>query len=169
MNRTPCAAIAALGLLSVVAQPAASRAAEPVVEDPGDGLVLVSLERFAGLSLGFLTTLVLCVLTAVVGGSLVKIQGIQTLREISMASAGGVMPAVEIISGLVLLIVGALLMTPGFVTDTFGFLMLVPRFRRQTAAWIAERFRRHVTIVEGSSADVPPQGRGCIIDIDPDS
>ena len=86
---------------------------------------------------GFLWTLGLCVFTGVLGGALVRAQGLRTLQQIQQAMARGEMPAVEIVSGLVLLIVGAMLLTPGFITDTIGFLLLIPGLRGLAAGRLA--------------------------------
>ncbi len=80
--------------------------------------------------------------------------------------AQGQVPAVEIISGVVLLLVGAMLLTPGFLTDTFGFLMLVPSIRLRVARLGAKMIEGRVMV--GGMA--PPGGgrrSGQVIDIDP--
>ncbi len=82
-----------------------------------------------GEHIGIMTTLLLAVLTAIIGGMIVKHQGIQTLIAMRIAAEHGKMPISEIFDGFCLVIAGAMLITPGFVTDTLGFLLLVPAIR----------------------------------------
>jgi UPF0716 protein FxsA len=126
------------------------------------------LVKVAG-AIGFLGTLGLCVLTAMVGGSLVRHQGLQTLRSIQTAMSQGEAPASEIVAGLVLLVAGVLLVVPGFVTDAVGFLALIPSLRRRLAAWAARRFGRSLPSQVFTSGPRPPGARGGrVIDVDPD-
>lgn len=75
-------------------------------------------------------TLILCVLTAILGGSLVRYQGLHTLGSARARLDTGALPLDELFDGLCIIVAGALLLTPGFVTDTLGFALLVPQFRR---------------------------------------
>jgi len=84
----------------------------------------------AGEAIGILKTLLLCVLTAIIGGMLVKHQGMETLLKAQTNLGRGAMPVKELFDGFCLIIAGALLLTPGFVTDVTGFLLLFPPFRR---------------------------------------
>ena len=97
-------------------------------------------------------TIFLVVLTAVIGASLVRSQGINTLARSQNSLARGELPAVELLEGGVLLIAGALLLTPGFFTDGIGFLLLVPPLRRWVIrTWILRALGRHLA----SSAPSP--------------
>lgn len=82
-----------------------------------------------GAEIGVLSTLLLCVLTAIIGGALVRFQGLETLMKAQNNLRGGKLPLDEIFSGFCIVIAGALLLTPGFVTDIVGFLLLFPPFR----------------------------------------
>ena len=93
----------------------------------------VSLLVYVAGKMGFLATVAFCILTGIIGGSLVRQQGFETLRAIQRQASQGQIPAAEMVSGLILLVVGVLLLTPGFVTDTFGFLMLIPALRKGIA------------------------------------
>jgi len=75
-------------------------------------------------------TVFMIVLTAVIGAWLVRFQGFTTLARAQREIALSRMPAVEVIEGAILLIAGAMLLIPGFVTDTMGFLMLIPPLRQ---------------------------------------
>lgn len=75
-------------------------------------------------------TIFLVVATAVIGAFLLRLQGFQTLHRAQRTMQQGQLPATEMLEGLCLLVSGALLLTPGFVTDTMGFLLLVPPMRQ---------------------------------------
>ncbi len=98
-----------------------------------------------GDSIGAFPTVVLVVLTAVVGVWLLRLQGFATLARVQQSMARGEMPATTIFEGLLLFIAGALLLTPGFFTDAIGFILLIP-FTRQ---WIAGYILRHGAISGG--------------------
>ena len=91
----------------------------------------VELAIFASVSehIGIWTTLSLAFITAIIGGLLVKYQGIQTIFSMRQAMDQGKMPISEIFDGFCLVAAGALLITPGFLTDTIGFTLLVPPAR----------------------------------------
>ena len=82
-----------------------------------------------GEHIGLFTTLLLALLTAIIGGSIVKYQGLQTLIALRNSMDKGKMPLNELFDGFCLVAAGALLITPGFITDTVGFALLVPAFR----------------------------------------
>ena len=84
-----------------------------------------------GSVVGAITTVALVVLTAVVGAALMRAQGLATLLRARTSMAKGEVPALELLEGAVILIAGALLLTPGFITDAAGFACLVPPVRRR--------------------------------------
>ncbi|MCH9645453.1 MAG: FxsA family protein [Proteobacteria bacterium] len=87
--------------------------------------VLVSV----GESIGGLSTVLLVVVTALIGSTLLKQQGWSTMAKAQNAMANGQTPAFEMLEGVVILISGILLLTPGFITDTIGLLGLMPLSR----------------------------------------
>jgi len=93
-----------------------------------------------GRAIGAASTILLIIFTAVLGIHLLRIQGIQTLARVQQSVDRGELPATELIEGLMLFIAGALLLTPGFFTDTIGFLCLVPNIRRRIAASLLTNF-----------------------------
>jgi UPF0716 protein FxsA len=80
--------------------------------------------------IGGLTTLGLVVLTAVVGIQILKQQGLSTFTRANQRIESGELPAQEIVEGLFLAVGGAFLLTPGFITDTLGFMFLIGPIRR---------------------------------------
>ena len=83
--------------------------------------------------IGGFATLSLVVLTAVIGVQILKRQGLSTLTRANHRLQSGELPAQEIVEGMMLAGAGALLLTPGFVTDTLGFIFLTGPFRRPIA------------------------------------
>ena len=81
--------------------------------------------------LGLGVTLVLLVLISVAGAWLLKQQGLQTWARLRATLSRGQMPTAEVIDGALILLGGALLMTPGFLTDAFGILLLLPLYISQ--------------------------------------
>jgi UPF0716 protein FxsA len=99
-----------------------------------------------GSVIGALPTIALSVLTAVIGGALVRLQGINVLMRVRASLDEGEMPALELIDGAVLLISGFALMLPGFVTDIVGFLLLIPPLRHA----LIRRYVRMVPVGPGA-------------------
>ncbi len=108
-----------------------------------------------GGAIGVLPTIALVVLTAVMGAGLIRAQGIATLGRVQQELARGELPAVGIIEGALLLVAGALMLTPGFVTDTIGFLILVPPLRRRAI----QSFLARRTVAAGMAASQGGAGK----------
>ncbi|WP_299878557.1 FxsA family protein [uncultured Cocleimonas sp.] len=99
--------------------------------------------------IGALPTIILVVLTAVIGAGLLRQQGLSTLARFQQNMSQGKIPAQEMVEGIILAVGGALLMTPGFVTDTIGFLCLLPFSRQYIASNIMKRSAMKVTASMG--------------------
>jgi len=97
-----------------------------------------------GGEIGVLKTLLLCVATAILGGFLVRLQGLETLMKAQNNLRTGKMPINEIFSGFCIVIAGALLLTPGFVTDISGFLLLFPPFRAVLQSFLSKNVNFNV-------------------------
>ncbi|WP_206455874.1 FxsA family protein [Aurantimonas marina] len=82
-----------------------------------------------GNAIGLWPTLGLVLLTAIIGTLLLKQQGLSTLARIQADIRAGRMPGRELVHGVMIAIAGVLLLTPGLVTDTLGFLLFVPKIR----------------------------------------
>ncbi len=87
---------------------------------------------------GVFPTILLVVFTAVLGTWLLRQQGFATFQRFQASLAQGVIPAYEMIEGPIILVGGALLLTPGFITDMIGFACLVPQWRRKIAQYVIE-------------------------------
>jgi UPF0716 protein FxsA len=115
------------------------------------GLPLIELYLLiqVGSVIGALPTIALSILTALIGGTLVRIQGFSVLMRVRDAMARNEVPALELLDGTLLLVAGLLLLLPGLITDVVGFLLLVPVLRRLLIA-------RYVRILPVG----PPSGQG---------
>lgn len=103
-----------------------------------------------GQVIGAIPTIALVVFTALLGAMLLRFQGWTTLQRTRLALARGEVPALEMMEGVLLVVAGVFLLTPGFVTDALGFLLLVPPLRQ---ALVRAFLRR-------SQGRPPPPGRG---------
>ncbi len=80
--------------------------------------------------IGAIPTIFLVVFTAVFGALLIRHQGVATMLRARQEINQGTVPAMQMLEGVALLVSGALLLTPGFMTDAIGFVLLVPPLRR---------------------------------------
>lgn len=94
--------------------------------------------------IGAIPTILLIIATAALGAFLLRMQGIATINRVQSTLQRGEIPAIEMMEGLLLLISGALLLTPGFFTDTIGFLALVPQIRQKFIIWAL----KHMNVVQ---------------------
>jgi UPF0716 protein FxsA len=94
-----------------------------------------------GQVIGAWQTIALVALTAVIGISLLKRQGFKTLMRVQERLNSGEIPATELLEGVLLAVGGALLLTPGFVTDAVGFACLLPVTRKWLAGKIIKSGR----------------------------
>jgi UPF0716 protein FxsA len=117
-------------------------------------LIEVLLFITVGQSIGLGTTLLLALGTAIAGGAIVQYQGLNMLKHIQDALHVGRIPLNELFDGICLIIAGGLLITPGFLTDTIGFILLIPFMRNV----IRQLIRKHTQW--GSDVNDPPHSRG---------
>ena len=90
--------------------------------------------------IGAIPTVALVVFTALLGAMLLRFQGFSTLQRTRISLAQGRLPALEMFEGVLLLFAGALLLTPGFVTDAIGFAFLIPPLRKIIIRWFLSKF-----------------------------
>ena len=128
-----------------------------------------------GQRIGTLETLGLIVVTGIVGAAMARSQGLRVWAEVQSRVARGEMPADSLVDGLMILVASALLVTPGVLTDAFGFLCLVPGFRSLVKREAMRRFERavreqgvHVHVQTGhAGAPVDPYETRTVIDVTP--
>lgn len=105
-------------------------------------IIEITVIMQVGALLGIWPTIAIVILSAWLGAKYVRQQGLATLQSVQTRMAQGEMPSEEIVTGLMLLVAGVLLVTPGFVTDIFGLSLLVPAVR--TA--IANQVQKHIKV-----------------------
>lgn len=93
----------------------------------------------AGEIIGLGWTLGVIVLTAMIGTALLRQQGLQVLAQVQQRLDRGEMPVGEMFDGLCLLVAGALLLTPGFLTDSVGFALFIPPLRAALGYFILKK------------------------------
>jgi len=96
-----------------------------------------------GGAIGAFWTVILVILTAVIGINLLRVQGMSTLIRAQKNMAQGQIPAMEMVEGIALAVAGVLLITPGFITDALGFLCLIPVSRQAIIRYILSRSTVH--------------------------
>lgn len=120
--------------------------------------ILIKLGEIIGVG----ATILLVISTAVIGVSLLKRQGLAALARARSTMDAGEFPIESVIDGVCLLVAGAFLLTPGLLTDTIGFLLLVPAFRRALAHWIFDKFKASGAMqfnTFGQGPDAPGPGQ----------
>ncbi len=122
--------------------------AVPVVE-------LLILFRIGG-ALGAINTFAVIIVTGVIGAYLAKRQGLMILKKIQSSLAQGKIPTAEVIDGVIILVAGAVLLTPGFLTDITGFLLLLPFGRNLVKLWLIKKF---TTLIKSGNRTAAATGR----------
>ncbi|MDJ0614333.1 MAG: FxsA family protein [Rhizobiaceae bacterium] len=124
-----------------------------------------------GGQIGVIATLAMILVTAILGSILLRIQGFATLNTIQMKANSGEIPGKELVSGVMIMIAGVLLLTPGFVTDSIGFLLFFPPFRQFLWSSIASKV---VIKTESAFRNAQTQGHSSyhqyeegVVDLDP--
>jgi UPF0716 protein FxsA len=104
---------------------------------------LALLVRLGGV-IGFWPTVAIVVVTGLAGAALARIAGVQVLLQIRRELRAGRMPVTHMLDGLLVLVGGLVLLTPGLLTDIFGFALLVPWSRRRFRNAMRRRFERMI-------------------------
>lgn len=98
-----------------------------------------------GTVIGALNTVILVIVTALVGAFLAKLQGLETMLRMRSNLRQGIIPAEELLDAFLIMVAGIVLLTPGFLTDIAGLLLLLPQSRRwfkRVLRWKFEEFVR---------------------------
>lgn len=99
---------------------------------------------FSGQTIGVWPTLILLIVTGLLGSYLAKKQGINTIRKVQEQIQFGRVPGNEILDGLCVLFGGILLLSPGFLTDILGLILLLPFTRTLIKPLILKLFRKWI-------------------------
>ncbi|WP_036766509.1 FxsA family protein [Parvularcula oceani] len=97
-----------------------------------------------GQATNWLVVVLLTILTAALGAALIRWQGLNALKEYRAAAARREVPVGAAVDGVSLLLAAPLMMTPGFITDAFGFALLIPPVRRTVARALLRRVKRGI-------------------------
>lgn len=117
--------------------------------------------------IGIFYTLLMILATAILGSILLRIEGFRVLNQIRSEMAAGKIPTKELTSGVMILIAGVLLLTPGFVTDAIGFLLFLPPVRSAIRAFIVSRVKFQTMGGTGNGAGGFQAGFGSFSDDGP--
>ncbi|HHC09342.1 MAG TPA: FxsA family protein [Actinobacteria bacterium] len=110
-------------------------------------IVEVALFVTVGSRIGIPATVAVVVATAAGGSLLVARQGRSAWRRLQRELFEGVFPGDTLAEGTMILLAGALLLTPGFLTDTVGFALLIPGLRRGLLRWASRRATRRWVVI----------------------
>jgi UPF0716 protein FxsA len=105
----------------------------------------IGLLVLSGQAIGLVPTVLLIITTGILGAYLAKKQGVETIRKAQRDMQYGQMPGEAIMDGLCILIGGIVLLTPGFITDALGFLLLLPATRRMFKPFFYRLFKRWIS------------------------
>jgi UPF0716 protein FxsA len=105
-----------------------------------------------GSSIGAGNTILIIIMTGIWGAYLARLQGFLVIQKIQTNLNKGAMPSSELIDGVMILVGGILLLTPGFMTDAFGFLLLVPFTRALIKLMLKGTFEK--MIKKGNDANI---------------
>ena len=119
-------------------------------------IVEIALLLRVGDAFGWLPTLLIVIVTAFIGSAMLRQQGLATLNTARQRMDSGELPAQQLLEGVLIMIGGVLLLTPGLVTDACGFLCLIP-FTRQ---WLAARISARVLVGVGGAGGTAGGGAG---------
>ena len=124
-----------------------------------------------GEAIGVWWTIALLIADSVLGSVLMRAQGRAAWRRFNEAIGAGRVPAREVLDGALVIFGGALLLTPGFITDVLGLVLLVPPTRALVRGVLTRRLAHRIVVsagrprsaeydVEGTAVDVDPPGLG---------
>jgi len=108
-----------------------------------------------GARIGFLPTIGLIVFTGILGASLARQQGLSTLAKIQSELKNGRPPTDKLIEGAMIVVGGIVLITPGILTDLFGFALMVPKFRKGIAASLKNSFGGNFSTIRPGTGSKP--------------
>lgn len=122
-------------------------------------IIEIYLLLVVGKQIGALSTITLVILTAIIGTAMLRSQNMATLQRFQNELQQGEMPAQALLEGLMLLIGGVLLLTPGFFTDAVGFVCLMPWTRQWLALYLSRRVQMAVMHAHSQPSPQPDNPR----------
>jgi UPF0716 protein FxsA len=128
-------------------------------------LVDLGLLLWIGQQTNWLVALALAFLPGLLGAYLVRWQGLRTWQRLQVQLASGQMPAAEILDGVMILVAGTLLITPGLLTDFTGLILLIPIVRSLVRRVLYRRFQVHV-VTHGFASGVRPMSGDGVVDVE---
>lgn len=93
-----------------------------------------------GTVIGGLNTILLVILTGILGAWLARLEGMNTMMRLRMNLQQGLMPAEELIDAVIIFVAGVVLITPGLITDILGLLLLWPVTRNKFKRFLRKKF-----------------------------
>ena len=127
-----------------------------------------------GQAIGVLPTIAILIADSVLGSMLMRAQGRAAWRRFNAALESGRVPAREVLDGVLVIFGGAFLLTPGFITDVFGLIFLLPPTRAIVRRVLVRRFSERMIVAARSRAGAttwtsrPGDVDGTAVDVDPD-
>lgn len=107
-------------------------------------IIELALLLTIGAQIGIWATLGIIIATALLGASLAQQEGLKTWWRFQEKLSSGAFPNEELLDGLMILVAGAVLLTPGFLTDAIGFILLIPGSRRAVKGWLRRSFSQQI-------------------------
>ena len=132
--------------------------------------VIPALELYVLLTVGAYigpgNTLLIIIVTGVLGAYMARLQGFFVLQNIQREMNRGAMPSSELLDGLMILVAGIVLLTPGFITDMMGFLLLIPWFRSLIKGLLKRKIEAMISRGEIAPSSPFGKNKGNYEDID---
>lgn len=110
--------------------------------------------------IGTLPTVGLIVVTGIIGAYLTRQQGLQVWRRVQQETQSGQLPGGALLEGAMILVAGAVLMTPGVLTDALGFLLLIPPTRKLLSGLVGRQIQRMMDRGQIRVGGFGPMGMG---------
>jgi UPF0716 protein FxsA len=98
-----------------------------------------------GYYLGAFNTILVVIVTGLLGAYLAKLQGIKTMMRVRESMNRGELPAEEMLDALLIFVAGIVLLTPGFITDLAGLAILIPNIRSLFKQWLRKKFDKWIS------------------------
>jgi UPF0716 protein FxsA len=107
-------------------------------------LVELAILIYLGNLIGVLETILIVIVTGLLGAILARRQGLAILSRIRSNIEQGIIPSGELFQAFLVLVGGLLLLTPGLITDLIGFFLLIPRTRNLVIDWLRKLIQRRI-------------------------